>query len=309
MSRRLIGLALALLGPAVAGAEQINFDENPPANSNSPAPADEYASVGAHFVATDDGSVWSGLSGGDPGGWGLEGTNGTAFAGFNGASYGLRVAFAARVREVRVDVARSLGSRAGDRFVLRGWREGALVEEVEVVLGDVNAWMTVALAEPVDELSWVGMGTGTRRHPYGVDNLQWVPDPQEIAVAVDVRPGSPRNPLNPFARGVVPVALLGSEDFDVASVDVATLGFGPHAAPAVRSRIQDRNGDGHPDLVTHHRVPDTGIALGDVEACLVGATLDGTPLRGCDAVSTVPARFRGNPEPAAPAHDGRGRKR
>src|SRR5262245_53243188 len=115
MSHRILCLALALLGPAVAGAEEINFDEIPPANSNFPAPAEEYAPMGVHFHATDDGSVWSGLSGGDPGGWGLEGTNGTAFAGFNGSSYGLRVAFDAPVREVSVDVARSLGSRVGDR--------------------------------------------------------------------------------------------------------------------------------------------------------------------------------------------------
>src|SRR5262245_27062075 len=107
MSRRLFYLALALLGPAIAGAEEINFDEIPPANRIMPPPSEEYAHMGVHFVATDDGSVWTGLSGGDPGGWGLEGTNGTAFSGFNGASYGLRVRFDGAVREVSVDAARS----------------------------------------------------------------------------------------------------------------------------------------------------------------------------------------------------------
>ncbi len=307
MPRRLFCLALVLLVPAIAGAEEISFDENPPANSNAPAPAEEYAPMGVHFVATDDGSVWNGLSGGDPGGWGLEGTNGTAFAGFNGASYGLRVVFDAPVRELSLDVARSLGSRLGDAFVLRGWRAGAMVEEVSVVLGNVNAWSTLALAEEVDELSWVGVGTGTRRHPFGIDNLRWSAEPKQIDVAIDVRPGSPRNRVNPFAQGVVAVALLGAEDFDVAGVDVSTLGFGPLGAPAVHSRVLDRNRDGHPDLVTHHRIPETGIALGDAEACLAGETLDATPLRGCDAVSTVPARWRAKHAPGA--RPGRGPQR
>jgi hypothetical protein len=306
MSRRLLCLALAILGPAAAGAEEISFDERPPANNNAPAPAEEYAQLGVHFQATDDGSVWSGVSGGDPGGWGLEGTNGTAFAGFNGTSYGLRAAFDGPVRELRVDVARSLGSRVGDRFVLRGWRAGEMVEELEVVLGDVNAWATVELASEVDEVSWVGIGTGTRRHPYGVDNLRWTVEPEEIEVAIDVRPGNPRNPLNPFAQGVVPVALLGAADFHVAAVDATTLGFGPERAPAVRSRIEDRNGDGLPDLVTHHRIPETGIALGDAEACLTGEMLDGTKLRGCDALLALPARWRSHHAPGE--HPGHGPK-
>jgi len=288
MSRMLLAFALAVLGPPVAGAGEISFDEIPAVNANAPALAEDYAAEGVHFSATDDGSVWAGMSGGDPGGWGLEGTNGTAFVGFNGSSYALTTRFDAPVREVSVDVARSAGSRAGDAFALRGYRGGAMVEEQVVTLGDVNTWMTVALVEEVDELRWVGMGTGTRRHPYGVDNLRWTVEPEELEVAIDVRPGSPHNRVNPFAQGYVLVALLGAEGFDVAQVDPASLAFGPAGAPAERSRVADVNGDGWADLVSHHRIPLAGIALGDAEACLVGATHDGVALRGCDAVETVP---------------------
>jgi hypothetical protein len=125
-------------------------------------------------------------------------------------------------------------------------------------------------------------------------------------VAIDVRPGSPRNRVNPFAQGMVQVALLGAEDFDVADVDVAELGFGPDGAPAVHARVEDRNGDGYLDLVTHHRIPETGIALGDAEACLDGAMLDETRLHGCDAVSTVPARWHSKHAPGT--HPGQGPK-
>jgi len=280
-----------LLAAAAAGAEEISFDDVPAANSNAPALAEEYAHLGVHFVATDDGSVWSGVSGGDPGGWGLEGTNGTNFLGFNGTSYGLGVVFDVPVREVKLDVARSLGSRAGDAFVLRGYRGGTMVEEVSMALGDVNAWAPVELAEEVDSLSWVGIGVGTRRHPFGVDNLSFSAEPALLEVAIDVRPGSPRNRVNPFARGVVAVALLGADDLDVAQVDVTSLGFGPDGAPALHSHQDDVDGDGRQDLVSHHRIPQTGIAPGDAEACLSGQTLDGTPLAGCDAVSTVPLRW------------------
>jgi hypothetical protein len=284
-------LAFSFLVATAVGAEEISFDELSAANDNARVLAEEYAHLGAHFVATDDGSVWSGVSGGDPGGWGLEGTHGSNFAGFNGASYGLGVSFDDPIRAFKLEVARSLGSRAGDAFLLRGYRDGAMVEEVRVALGDVNAWSSVELAEEVDSVSWVGIGSGTRRHPFGVDHLRWSVEAATLAVAIDIRPGSPRNRVNPFARGVVAVALLGADGFDVTQVDVASVGFGPASAPPVHSRRHDVDGDGRMDLVTHHRIPQTGIAPGDVEACLRGQTLDGTPLGGCDEVDSVPLRW------------------
>ena len=302
MSRRLLSLALAVLGPSVAGAGEVSFDEIPALDANMPPLAEEYASQGVHFVGTDDGSLWSGMSAGDPGGWGLEGTNGCDFVGFNGSSYALTVHFDMPVTEVAIDVARSNGSRAGDSFAMRGYRGGAMVEEQVVVLGNVNAWTTVALAEEVDEVRWVGMGT--RRHPFGLDNLRWTVEPTTLEVSIDVRPTSAENRVNPFARGVVQVALLGAEDLDVTQVDVASLGFGPSAAPAVHTEIEDVNADGWHDLVTHHRIPKTGIALGDTEACLTGAMADGMALSGCDAVSTVPESLFG-PEAAAAHGNGK----
>ncbi|MHC4336466.1 MAG: hypothetical protein ACYSTG_00750, partial [Planctomycetota bacterium] len=44
-----------------------------------------------------------------------------------------------------------------------------------------------------------------------------------IAVVVDIKPGSCPNPLNVKSKGVLPVAILGSEDFDVNAVDVASI--------------------------------------------------------------------------------------
>ena len=107
---------------------------------------------------------------------------------------------------------------------------------------------------------------------------------------LDIRPGSDENPINPNSMGLVPVAILGDDSFDVADVDVTTLAFGPDgAAPAhaMVGHLEGVNDDGLTDLVTHYRQKETGLAPGDTEACISGALNDGTPIEGCDAVRVL----------------------
>ena len=110
-----------------------------------------------------------------------------------------------------------------------------------------------------------------------------------LIVDIDIKPESNPNSINLRSAGVIPVAILGSEVFDVLEIDYISVEFGPFGAAEVHEKghEEDANEDGFLDLVFHFYTQETGIACGDIEATLTGETLDGIPIEGTDAVDTL----------------------
>ena len=95
-----------------------------------------------------------------------------------------------------------------------------------------------------------------------------------VNVYVDVKPTSCPNPLNRKAKGVIPVAILGTEDFDVTTIDPATLNIGevyplrwdyedvatPYEGglsdPLNKMDCTTEGPDGYQDLVLHFLTPE-----------------------------------------------------
>jgi probable HAF family extracellular repeat protein len=137
---------------------------------------------------------------------------------------------------------------------------------------------------------------------FAVVLLTPVPDPT-LAVNVDIKPGSCPNPLNVKSRGVLPVAILGSEEFDVGSIDAASVRLAG-VAP-IRSSFEDigtplvdanececstEGPDGFLDLTLKFKTEDIVEAIGEVDHSdelmleLTGVLSDETHIEGSDCI-------------------------
>jgi hypothetical protein len=112
-------------------------------------------------------------------------------------------------------------------------------------------------------------------------------------VSIDVKPGSYPNSINLKSKGLIPVALFGSAEFDVNQVSTDSVTFGPMhhhtdgGAPAVKFHSKDVNLDGYLDLVFFFKPAQTGLQASDTTACLHGNFLDGSHFCGHDDVRVI----------------------
>jgi len=110
-------------------------------------------------------------------------------------------------------------------------------------------------------------------------------------VSIDIKPGSDPNSINPGEQGVIPVAILTTEDFDAATVDPETVVFaGAQPTHYALENVDRKKRDKDLDLIVHFNTQETDIAPGNDAACLTGQTWDGVPIIGCDSVRTVPPK-------------------
>ena len=93
---------------------------------------------------------------------------------------------------------------------------------------------------------------------------------------------------------MLPVAIRGSAGFDVTSIDVTTVRFGPDAAAPAHDlldpevyldHLQDVDADGFLDLMTHFRIQDLGLDCDMTEAELTASTTAGLELQATDSIS------------------------
>jgi hypothetical protein len=131
--------------------------------------------------------------------------------------------------------------------------------------------------------------------------------PTVVNPTLVIKPGGCPNPLNPKSRGVLPMALLGADDFDINDIDVSTLEI--NGVSPLRSNHEDVGGpvdreveececaegdyDGIMDLTLKFSTPAIVATLGSlsrgdvVELTLTGTMLDGTSLESSECVVIV----------------------
>lgn len=107
-----------------------------------------------------------------------------------------------------------------------------------------------------------------------------------VLVDIDIKPGSYPNSINLGSRGVVPVAVLSSGDFDATDVEAESVVFA--GASPVRWTVEDVDGDGDDDLLLKFGTQDLDLDEDSTEATLTGETADGVPIEGTDTVNIVP---------------------
>ena len=170
---------------------------------------------------------------------------------------------------------------------------------------DLTDWtLTSARGISADGLKVVGFGINP--DGYWEAWIATVPEHTSIPVAVDIKPGSCPNPLNTKSRGVLPVAILGSDSFDANTIDPTSVRL--NEVEPIRNSLEDvsspladpnececsTNGpDGFVDLTLKFKTQEIVESLGEVNTGdiltlpLTGVLNDETPIEGADCVVIV----------------------
>jgi hypothetical protein len=173
--------------------------------------------------------------------------------------------------------------------------------------GNFRSWtdlsVTSAFVGGVNELELVVVNAGPDPSGLRVE-LGGTADPlppSVLEVRVSVRPYRDDSVVPIGRSGVLPVAVLGDETFDVAALDPATVLFAgaPVAAGGggvLLATLRDVDGDGRDDLLMliatgELDLPD--VAGATVELELTAQTTDGLDVVGSDEVTTVECRAIG----------------
>lgn len=201
------------------------------------------------------------------------------------------------------------GDFGGLLFQANDWTHSAFNLPLPVLFDEMHTLFlgTHSMFEPSSgNHLGVNMGSDDERRVSFRDQTFFVtPCITENAVSIDIKPGSCPNPLNVKSKGVLPVAILGTEGFDVSEVDVGYVsleGVAPirfdyeDVATPFEGELCDCHEDGPdgiPDLILYFETQEVVDALGPVvdgvelELILTAGTVDGIPLEGSDCIRII----------------------
>ncbi len=122
--------------------------------------------------------------------------------------------------------------------------------------------------------------------------------PSVQQISIDVKPGNNDDPapVNPKARGTIPVALLSSADFNALDIkrDAKSLTFGRTGTEESLRKCgndgEDVNGDGRLDLVCHFENQLAKFTEEDDRGTVRGVTNAGLPFEGHGRLKVVPVK-------------------
>jgi hypothetical protein len=157
------------------------------------------------------------------------------------------------------------------------------------------------------QLAWVFSGYSWNVSYWCFDDVELISP--VIPVSVDIKPGTCPNTINTKSRGVLSVAICGTEDFDITTIDPATIridincgGVSPlrwsyydEATPFVEELCDchELTGDGYLDLILKFKTQEVINSIGFVYdgyviTLLISGNLkeeyDGIPILGSDCV-------------------------
>lgn len=190
-------------------------------------------------------------------------------------------------------VALTDGSLAGDWRLPNVWELGSLTDFNEkgpalpvghpfTITNAGNYWTSTTTATNSNRAWIMGMGIGRiQNSAKGQLNGVW-PVRGGTKVPVDIKPGSCPNPINFKSQGVLPIAVLGTMDLDVTTIDPVTIrlaGVAPlrSSFEDVATPIEPFTGKAHCELDCTDAGPDGWLDLTlkfktqDIVAALGGA--------------------------------------
>ncbi len=166
----------------------------------------------------------------------------------------------------------TLQYRGIDQIGFERGDSGTIGVESDITGGTVYAFQFSCNAATIGSTAWPLTYPTDGPPQFAIQYSPPSTEPATQTVAVDIKPGACPNPFNPGSKGVLPVAILGTDKLDVRKIDpqsVTLVGLSPlHwsyedvGTPAKANECNALGPDGHLDLTLKFDSEKVAAALG-----------------------------------------------